>query len=461
LVLWTNAPELELSFDAYKAGYMRVRSFKVRPDDQEHRILLPPALVIEGTVKDAQSGEHIPKFRIICGSPGSSPQDDQPQWSTLERFWPSFSGGVFRHSLEEQVIGHSVHLGYHFKFEAEGYEPVVTRRIAADEGPVHLDVKLQKGQATLVTVLGPDGKPAQRIDVGLIQLGTKVELTQNGFARDNSTAGTLLRTDEAGQFKLASNPTLQRIVAASNDGYGEAAATTLARQPVLRMTPWGGVHGLLWQRGQPVSGAKIILESISNSFLGLVFERDSFKTTTDPNGSFSFPHVPPGRHRLTRLDPMQGGTVFQHFSLGEVEVKPGEITEVDFGKNGCTVMARLQWPSTVQRQPNLCLAGEVATPVINPPPEVRGNPQALTQWMKDPAVVAALADARNKFRSWPLTPMDDGLWTTEPLSPGQYILHVYLTDTSAPQADSLRAHTQLDLTIPANTPELDLGEIRW
>ncbi len=108
-VVWEQAPDGELGFDVHKRGYMRVSGFRVRPDDQEHVVVLPPALVIAGTVGDADTDAPIARFQIGVGWPNAASIPGSPvaRWSTLERFWPSFEGGTFRHSLEEAAIGGS------------------------------------------------------------------------------------------------------------------------------------------------------------------------------------------------------------------------------------------------------------------------------------------------------------------------------------------------------------------
>ena len=83
----------------------------------------------------------MPKFRIITGWPSTQfingAMTNIAQWSTLERFWLSFVGGEYHHSFEESVINGVADPGYIFKFEADGYAPVVSRfhSYAIEVGP--------------------------------------------------------------------------------------------------------------------------------------------------------------------------------------------------------------------------------------------------------------------------------------------------------------------------------------
>ena len=144
-LVWTNAPDTKLDFAIFAKGFMEDEA-TVQPDDQEHTIQLKPALTASGSVRDAATGQLIPKFRFGTGWPSLETNGVTPRWSPLDRFWPSFSGGEFRHTYEEAVLVGVTNRGYILKFEAEGYQPFITRLIAADEGEAKLDVSLQPAQ---------------------------------------------------------------------------------------------------------------------------------------------------------------------------------------------------------------------------------------------------------------------------------------------------------------------------
>jgi RNA polymerase sigma factor (sigma-70 family) len=66
-VTWQEAPDRELVFDFRAAGYMSISGVKIRPDEEEHLVILQPALKISGTVSDARSGAPISRFKIGGG----------------------------------------------------------------------------------------------------------------------------------------------------------------------------------------------------------------------------------------------------------------------------------------------------------------------------------------------------------------------------------------------------------
>ena len=186
-VEWEGAPDQELSFDIAASGYMRVGGVKARPDGSEHLVTLPTALTISGTVRDASSGQPIPKFRIITGWPQWDPINNgtNAQWSTLDRFWLNFTGGQFRHVFEEAVIGGMSNPGFVFKFQADGYAPFVTRAVGPEEAEASFDVALNPAESKVVTVLLPDGQPASGAEIGLVSQGARPMLIPGGFSRDN------------------------------------------------------------------------------------------------------------------------------------------------------------------------------------------------------------------------------------------------------------------------------------
>jgi hypothetical protein len=83
-----------------------------------------------------------------------------PQWNAGGRFWPSFTGGEFRHPLQEGVIGGTPNPGYVFRFEAEGHLPFITRVYQADEGEARLDVELRPAEQVRVIAYTPWGEVA-------------------------------------------------------------------------------------------------------------------------------------------------------------------------------------------------------------------------------------------------------------------------------------------------------------
>jgi RNA polymerase sigma factor (sigma-70 family) len=330
---WDNAPDEELDFHVSAKGYMYQSDIKLRADGTEHVIKMSPALTISGTVRDESTGEPIPRFRVVTGWPNWDPMSNttNAQWSTIDRFWLNFEGGKFRHIYEEPVIGGNHEPEFVFKFEAENYAPMVTRVVKASEKEVRFDVHLRNASMTDVTVLLPDGSPAASADIGLVSPGSGLNLVPGGFYRRNvQSGGSLLRTDEAGKFRLPPDNSIIRIVAAHTDGYGEANWAGLTNNPVWRLLPWSRLEGVCLSEGQALPDVELLFQYGREDFGSFSTDFTAFQTRTDSEGRFQFTKVPYGIHKVARLvrGVDNGQTYWTQHPLATVELSPGETTVV-------------------------------------------------------------------------------------------------------------------------------------
>lgn len=459
-VYWDSAPDQELSFDVHGKGYMRVSGFKVRPDGEEHIVTLPPALVISGTVRDEDTGDLIPKFRIISGAPRHGPLSGslRPQWSSIDRFWLTFEGGQFRHSFEEPIIGGMVNPGYILKFEAEGYAPLVSRAISADEGEVSMGVALRVAFSTLVSVVLPDGRAAAFSDIGLVTPDTRLELAEGGFSRVSMQGGSLRATDAKGQFKLPPDDSIQGVIVAHREGFAEVSSSLLISEPVISLQPWGRIDGT-WRSGdQPASGRMLKFEFGTAGSRTVSTSYQAYRTETDADGRFVFEKVPPGQHRLVRLQQF-GESGWSHVPLKEVDIESGETTIVELGTSGYVVTAHLSWPATLKREPSWQVFASIHTPFPQLPPEVSKDPEALAAWRSKPEIQSLIANAQ----SYPLTENSNGTWTAEDVFAGDYELSVRaLGNGGEGEGTVVQANLTVPITVPAEPAlgALDLGELR-
>lgn len=466
-VEWDTAPDRDLYFDIVASGYMRANDVKVHPDDMEHEVVLKPALTILGTVLDAASGEPVRRFRIVTGwpTPNLATGATNANWSTIDRFWLSFEGGRFRHVFEESVLGGVENPAFVFKFEAEGYAPFVTRVVNADEGEAQFDVRLRAAAATDVTVLLPDGQPAVKADIGLVSPGAGLVLISGGLSHINlQYVGSLLTTDGQGQFRLPPDDAVARVIAAHTGGFAETTPAVLAAEPVIRLQAWGRLEGTYLSRGQPAAGQVLRLRYGLEDLHMVELDPSVFQVTTDRDGHFVFPQVPPGWHQLERGVEVSGslaeveGKVWTTHLLDDVEILPGNTTTVTIGGTGYTVRARLQWPADLPRAANWHVAGIVRTPVPLAPTETRNNPQALAAWRNRPEIRIAFANQR----FFPLAEKTDGTWVAEDVLAGSYVLYVGAIGPGETAGQfKERARAEVPVMVPADPPSgvLDLGEI--
>ena len=401
---------------------------KVRPDGEEHIITISPALVVHGTVYDADTGQRMPRFRVIQGWPELNPIDGttNAHWSTIGRFWLDFANGAYTNSFEEAVLGGTKNPGYMLKFMAEGYAPFVSRAIGPDEGNVQLDVVLHRAVATIVTVRKPDGQPAGNADVGLVSPGARLWLGRGGFNHQNvQSGGSLMRTDANGTFELTPDDSITRVIVACPDGFAEAVPAALAASPVMQLQPWGQLQVIYNSGGKPAAGREYQLELGGGSSETVAFDSGMARVKTDEQGQFSLSQLPPGRHQLIRIyvQPETGNiTSWMRGDKTPFEIRPGEVTTLNLGTSNCTVTARLKWPVGVQRQSQWRINAFLHTPMPVIPPEIMTNETSRAAFLQTDEFETAWQNAR----SYPANINGDDTVSMDEVQAGDYRLEVWV-----------------------------------
>jgi hypothetical protein len=274
--------------------------------------------------------------------------------------WLSFSGGKFKHSLNEPVIGGRENTGYVFRFEAEGYAPYISGKVPADAGVVRMDVTLRRRQSHAVMVKLPDGSPAAATEVGLVMPGAKLKLAPGWFggSRGNQNLTALLKTDRNGVFELLPDATIQRVVAVHASGYAEETFATVMDSPTLQIKLWGRIEGEYVSDGIPQRGMEIRVQWQLGSPDTLMLDEQTFVTKTDEQGRFVFAKIPAGRMRLWRRvnsEPVNGVWSWEDIPLKQLEVRSGETTTVLLGGNTYRFSGKAVWPAEIplEQQPPL------------------------------------------------------------------------------------------------------------
>ena len=186
----------------------------------------------------------------------------------------------------------------------------------------------------------------------------------------------------------------------------------------------------------------------------------AYQVTTDENGRFAFPQVPPGKHRLTRLAPLKGGpaTGWSLEPLQEVEIRPGETTQVTIGGSSHHVAARLRWPQELNRDPSWKVSASLRTPLPRPPENAVGNAQALAAWQALPEVQAALTNMRH----FPLekTPTELSRRRLFQRENTCFLSQLFDSPTAAGPV-KMHARAEASVTVPSDPPSgtVDLGEV--
>jgi beta-lactamase regulating signal transducer with metallopeptidase domain/thiol-disulfide isomerase/thioredoxin/protocatechuate 3,4-dioxygenase beta subunit len=428
---WRSAPRDAVVFGAFKSGYMSSGHVPLMASDREQVITLHPELVITGRVTDAETGQPLPKFRLIRGNKHADPA--QILWADNEAV--EIVGGRYTTRFDQPWEP------FFLRVEAPGYQPAVSRAFRSTEKSQTFDFALRRGGEVLsvsgVIVL-PDGKPAPRAEVVLArEMGGY--LMQAGYFDRRASLPTTT-TDAEGRFTFSSPDDKCVLIAASDAGYATASPDELAKSDKMVLQPWGKIEGELRIGGQPGADQQV-------EFQPDAFQRGGrwylftygYTTSTDGRGRFMFDRVVPGRGTAWRVIPV---TADRPTNPGRgwpepVEVKPGQTARVQVGGKGRTVIGRV------------VLDGKPETPVDwtqNVPLEIQDSP--LTR------LAYANLDRDGGFR------IDD-------LPPGRYRLQMRVSRYFNPQASGATPDLgwlQKDLDMPeapAGRPgePLDLGAI--
>jgi hypothetical protein len=189
--------------------------------------------------------------------------------------------------------------------------------------------------------------------------------------------------------------------------------------------------------------------------LGL--DGNAFSATTDVQGHFVFPQVPPGKFRLTWPVP-EGNGVTTMKPVAETTVRPGETATVMIGE-GYIVSLRLRWPDDLALAKSTRTGVFMHTPGPEPPALIMHDPQALAQWAQSPEIQARMHDVRG----YELVEGADGVWTADGVQAGTtYALESRAMDVAATNGLSpFIAYGQTSVTIPAepSTGQIDAGEL--
>jgi hypothetical protein len=287
-------------------------------------------------VRDAVTGQLLPDFRIMTGWPARDYSNVIVglRWSGLDRFCLRFKDGIFRHVYEEPVVVGHPNPEFVFRFEADGYMPFTTRLVQAGEREVHFDVALRAAPSTTVTVLNPDGSAAVGADVALGSADCPVVLVPGGLARQDFEVGaSLLSCDARGQFRMRTEDSILRVVAANSHGYSEATPAELASLPTLQLLPWSRLEGTLLSDGSPVPDAPLLFRPGSKEGNGVTSDFVTFRARTDAAGRFVFRQVPPRRARIVGLTPTassNGIPTLTAAPVGTLDIRPGETARATF-----------------------------------------------------------------------------------------------------------------------------------
>ncbi len=345
IFLLEKGPDLQPQFDSQlpESEWPRNRPLRGAETAPDHS----SQYVVSGQVRDSQTKQPVPQFRVTPGNAGGA--YGRSSWN--QRNSAEGTNGSYLVYLDKKTSQPVL------KVEAEGYLP--GNFTLLPESRTNFDLTLQKGTGPSGTVLLPDGQPAQDACLMLLCLREfQVGLRGDGTLQAWQHRELIQYIDPDGSFVLSPELDMLAVVAATKEGFKMISVQELATNSKVVLESWGHIKGVL-HRAENLS---------TNEDLDLAFQDGpqfnlQYHTRTDAEGRFEFDHVPPARLQINGRN-MLNGRGWTWDPLEKITLKPGQDLQVEIH-----APARAAAKPMVQSSP----PGGVMKAVHKPGPGPSGN----------------------------------------------------------------------------------------
>lgn len=316
---WDSAPEGGLKFRIAAKGYAS-KTVTLHAKSREHVVKLDRQLVAYGRVIDAETGEPLSTFKTTVVEQW---RDD---WFVTQS--SSHAGG--RNGAYELTLASSYEPSkrYGMRIEAAGYETMITEDFhRGDAGRLELNYQLKPAPARKGFVLTPRGEPAAGATVVECSPTHAISMT-NGKSGWGSFPVT---SNEEGIFETAATCEPVKLRISHPSGFAEIARRPSEPLGRVKLAEWASVNGQLFQEGKPVAKQRISINPLVRTDVSQPRFQSYYETTTDAEGRFDFPQVPPGLRSLAAsLGPWRDSPLTSAESL-PLDLKPGQALTANLG----------------------------------------------------------------------------------------------------------------------------------
>jgi hypothetical protein len=463
---WEHAPAGQVTFRIEKPGQLIHYEYVTLPMTNEALATYRAPVRIVGKVIDAQTKKPVDQLRVRTrySSQGSSSSSS----TTGKR-------GSFNLTLSS--LNSTNYNEFTLTIEAAGYTPFVTNR--PPPGGTSTNVyEMHRAKMIEGTVLTPDGKPAARAELVLLDPGTSAYMDEPGKFRRNSYSFDAVPADDAGHFVLTPKADADFLLAAHPKfGYLQMPASDFKNGGTIKLERWGHVKGVLRVGDKLEPYQKVAIHSRYNSQgnRNLSPLNIYYVITPASDGSFHVDRVPPG-DRTVQLRYMFGPKETGNMRLSHnvpITVKPGETNDVLIGGEGRTLVGKVN----LIGGPGLAIDGargtfnlnlipgslpsEIPPPLSFPPKMLPGerdrllkeHQQKMIEWSRARAAASRMTQ-RNYFVLFD----DNNSFTVPTVPPGRYALHLQPYDSRAAINTTRTLGTmQTNVVVPAGKGTFDLG----
>ncbi len=209
--VWDSAPTQVVTLSVSKPGLNRTTLPVGEMAATGFTLRLVRTFLFTGRVLDAETGQPITSFRLVCGPALGGGGEDETLWQPGRDEPISSADGTFSVGLD-QGLGRQVR----FMAVAEGYLPAASPAFDAT-GRHEYEFKLKKGRGPQGVVVNAAGQPVEGAEVAVVGFGDLV--LGNGAFRD-SGAGQVSFTN-TWQGIRQNNPTYRLTAETLFDGFAE------------------------------------------------------------------------------------------------------------------------------------------------------------------------------------------------------------------------------------------------
>jgi HEAT repeat protein len=453
--------------EAVHPGYMRTR-FRLSRDANRSQVVMLKPYRVAGEVTDANTGAPIPEFTVTQGvRMGQAPA------MIGSKPLGTFTNGAYEIRVEESANRSAAFDRLALAFDAPGYQQGLSPRYSERSGDLVFDIELVPQSGTEGRVIDENSKPVADGDVILVATRPLGSISLfNG--RPSAIVDRLprFRTESDGRFTLSRQTERFALLVVEDRGFAFVTDTVFAEQPVVQLTPWARLSGVVRSGNEVVAGAQVDIRiGSADSGVGVVSEggllfnstwRPSFhySVETDENGRFSVDRVRPGRvHVGLPVKIADDAIVVVEKKI--LDMAPGEAYDVSIGGGGRRVVGRIDAPRRPARY------GQGLDPCVSVfGGAVFNRTAAPRPSMRDAKSVRGLPKPYLPFGLH-----EDGAFVIDDVAPGKYrlVIELWCPDESGPPVyyvghevgppdyfvDHEFAVPEGDLGIP-----LDLGELK-